>query len=109
MESAVTKSFDNPDQTKTPPKTNATTVKLGDTSITKLQLEPGWKRSECVKPVVGGDSCQVGHVRVVTRGSIHVVQDDGIEVTASAGEAYYFGPGHNGWIGGDETFIGYEF
>ncbi len=62
-----------------------------------------------MKPLVGGESCQAGHVGVVVQGSIHVVQDDGTEVTASAGDAYYFGPGHDGWIVGDETFVGYEF
>ena len=50
-----------------------------------------------------------GHVGVVVQGSIHVVQNDGTEVTANEGDAYYFAPGHDGWIVGDETFIGYEF
>ena len=26
-----------------------------------------------------------------------------------AGDAYYFAPGHDGWVLGDEVFIGYEF
>ena len=34
---------------------------------------------------------------------------NGTEVTASAGDAYYFGPGHDGWVLGEETFIAYEF
>ena len=28
---------------------------------------------------------------------------------ASAGDAYYFAPGHDGWVVGDEPVIGYEF
>ena len=109
MESAAVRSFDEADETKTLLKTNAATVKLGDIAITKVELEPGWKWSECVKPAVGGESCQAGHVGVVVQGSLHCVQDDGMEVTVNAGDAYYFGPGHDGWVVGDETFIGYEF
>ena len=51
------KSFAEPDELKTPPKTNAAVVKLGNVTASKLTLEPGWKWSECVQPAVGGDSC----------------------------------------------------
>ena len=60
MQSAGIKSFANPDKTKTPPKTNAATVKMGDVVITKVELEPGWKWSECVKLAFGGESCPAG-------------------------------------------------
>ena len=36
------------------------------------------------------------------------VHDDGTEVLAEAGDAYYFAPGHDGWVVGDETVIAYE-
>ena len=109
MNSMFTKSFDDADEVKTPPKTHAATVKLGDISATKVVLEPGWKWSECVKPAVGGDSCQAGHVGVSVQGTLHCIHDDGTEVVASAGDAYYFAPGHDGWVVGDETGVGYEF
>ena len=109
MNSMFTKSFDDADEVKTPPKTHAATVKLGDISATRVVLEPGWKWSECVKPAVGGDSCQDGHVGVIVQGQLHCIHDDGTEVVASAGDAYYFAPGHDGWVVGDETVVGYEF
>ena len=109
MVSMFTKSFDDADEVKTPPKTHAATVKLGDISATKDVLEPGWKWSECVKPAVGGDSCQAGHVGVIVQGQLHCIHDDGTEIVASAGDAYYFAPGHDGWVIGDETVVGYEF
>jgi len=28
--------------------------------------------------------------------------------TSEAGDAYYFAPGHDGWVVGDETVIAYE-
>jgi hypothetical protein len=41
--------FDSPDQTRTP-------------AAARIFLEPGWKWSECVKPIAGTDSCQAHHV-----------------------------------------------
>ena len=109
MDSMFTKSFDDADEVKTPPKTHAATVKLGDISATRVVLEPGWKWSKCVKPAVGGDSCQAGHVGVIVQGQLHCIHDDGTEIVASAGDAYYFAPGHDGWVIGDETVVGYEY
>ena len=109
MDSMFTKSFDDADEVKSPPRTHAATVKLGDISATRVVLEPGWKWSECVKPAVGGDSCQAGHVGVIVQGQLHCIHDDGTEIVASAGDAYYFAPGHDGWVIGDETVVGYEF
>ena len=40
------------------------------------------------------------------QGSIQAFQDDGTEVTANGGDAYYFAPDPDGWIVGGETFIG---
>ena len=71
------KSFAEPDELKTPPKTNAAVVKLGNVTASKLILEPGWKWSECVQPAVGGHSCQAGHVGVIIQGTLKCVHDDG--------------------------------
>ena len=67
------------------------------------------KWSECIKPVVGTDSCQAGHVGVILQGTLKVVHDDGSEITVSSGDVYSFAPGHDGWVVGDEEVIGYEF
>ena len=109
MTNMFRKSFEDADEVKTPDKTHASVVKLGNVNVTKLVLQPGWKWSECVKPVVGGDSCQAGHVGVIIQGKLMCVHDDGSEVLAEAGDAYYFAPGHDGWVVGDEPVIGYEF
>ena len=103
------KSFDTPDELKTPEKTNAAVVNFGTVAASRVVLQPGWKWSECIKPIVGTDSCQAGHVGVILQGKLTVVHDDGSEITVSAGEAYSFAPGHDGWVVGDEPVIGYEF
>ena len=46
--------FGSPDETRTPDKTTVEIVRMGGTNASRMRLEPGWKWSECVKPVVGG-------------------------------------------------------
>ena len=106
--SLTSKSFSNPDLVKEPEKTHSASVDLGVATATKLILQPGWKWSECVKPLVGGHSCQAAHVGVVIQGSMTVAHDDGSEITVHAGEAYTLAPSHDGWVNGEEGFIGYE-
>jgi hypothetical protein len=101
--------FDSPDETRTPDKTRVDVVRLGDATAARFSFEPGWKWSECVKPVVGTDSCQVRHVGVVQSGRLHVAHDDGTELDLGPGEAYLIEPGHDAWVLGDEGFVGLEF
>ncbi len=110
MSKLFSKSFENADEIKSLEKTRASVVKLGNANVTKLVLEPGWKWSECVKPAIGGETnCQATHVGVIVQGSMKCAHDDGSEAVISAGDAYYFSPGHDGWVVGDETVIMYEF
>ena len=48
--------FGSPDETRMPDKTKIELVRLGETSAARMRLEPGWRWSECIKPVVGGES-----------------------------------------------------
>jgi hypothetical protein len=101
--------FDSPDETRTPDKTRVDVVRIGGTTAARMAFEPGWKWSECVKPVAGTDSCQVRHVGVVQSGRMAVRHEDGSEVQIGPGEAYLIEPGHDAWVLGDERFIGLEF
>jgi len=101
--------FDSPDETRTPDKTRVEVVRLGDTTAARLAFEPGWKWSECVKPVVGTDSCQVRHVGVVQSGRLVVKHEDGSEAEVGPGRAYVIEPGHDAWVVGEERFVALEF
>ena len=52
--------FDSPDETRTPEKTRVDVVRMGDATAVRFTFEPGWKWSDCVKPVAGTESCQAG-------------------------------------------------
>ena len=56
--------FDSPDETRTPEKTRVDVVRMGDATAVRFTFEPGWKWSDCVKPVAGTESCQGRHVGV---------------------------------------------
>jgi hypothetical protein len=101
--------FDSPDETRTPEKTQVDVVRLGDATAARFVFEPGWKWSECVKPVAGTETCQARHVGVVQSGQIHVTHEDGTELDIGAGDVYVIEPGHDAWVVGDERFVGFEF
>lgn len=103
------KNMDAPDETRTPDKTTLAVVQLGDATVARLTLQPGWRWSECVKPVAGTESCQAPHLGYLVSGRLHVAADDGTEVDLSAGNAYRIAPGHDAWVLGDEPVVGLEF
>jgi len=109
MAGMTTKSFESPDETRTPDKTLVEVVDLDGVKAARVTFQPGWKWSECIKPVAGTDTCQANHVGVVLSGRIHVVHDDGSEAEVGPGEAYVIHPGHDAWVVGDEALVGYEF
>lgn len=101
--------FDSPDESRTPDKTRVEVVHLGGTTAARLTMEPGWRWSECVKPVAGTESCEHRHVGVVQSGRMRVMHDDGSVVEVGPSDAYAIEPGHDAEVLGDEQFVGYEF
>jgi hypothetical protein len=109
MSSVSSKSFDEPDEQRTPPKTAVDVVRLGGASVARTTFQPGWSWSECVKPVVGTDSCQARHLGTIVSGEMEVVHDDGTTAHLSPGDAYVIEPGHDARVVGDEAVVGFEF
>jgi mannose-6-phosphate isomerase-like protein (cupin superfamily) len=99
------KSHNTPDEVRAPDKTRVEVVRLPGFTIGRLNMEPGWKWSECVKPVVKTDSCQVSHVGYVVSGTITVRLDDGTQKTFAPGTSYTIPPGHDAWVEGNERFV----
>lgn len=64
--------FETPDETRTPDKTTVELVSLAGGQIGRYTFQPGWRWSECIKPVVQTDTCQVEHIGYVVSGSLHV-------------------------------------
>jgi hypothetical protein len=109
MAGIAAKSFDTPDEKRAPDKTTVEVVDLGSVKAARMTLEPGWRWSECIKPVVGGESCQAAHLGYVVSGRIHIASTDGTELDLGPGDAYRLDPGHDAWVLGDEPFVALEF
>ena len=109
MAGIATLDFDSPDETRAPDKTRVDVVHVGPTTAARFAFEPGWKWSECVKPVAGTDSCQARHVGVVQSGTLRVTHEDGSEMQLRPGEAYVIEPGHDAEVVGDDRFVAFEF
>jgi hypothetical protein len=62
MPGVESRDFSAPDEIRTPNKTTVELVSLGGGQIGRYTFQPGRKWSECIKPVVGTDSCQTEHV-----------------------------------------------
>ena len=85
MASIERKALDQPDETRPVDKGTVEVVKLDAGTVMRTTFEPGWRWSECVKPLVGGDSCQVDHFGYCISGRMHVQMNGGEEMDVCAG------------------------
>jgi quercetin dioxygenase-like cupin family protein len=108
VEKLETRSHEQADEVRTPDKTRVEVVRLPGFTIGRMSLQPGWRWSQCVKPVVGTESCQVAHVGYVVSGRITVQMDDGQRASLEKGMSYTIPPGHDAWVEGSEPFVGIE-
>ena len=97
------------DETREFPNGKLEISNVGASMIGRATFQPGWKWSNDVKPIAGTDSCQVPHNGYVVSGRIHIKMDDGTEFEAGQGDAYDIPPGHDGWVVGDEPYVGIDF
>ena len=110
MSSIEVKNFSNEaDEVAEPNNARVETVKVGGQKIMKLTIQPGWKWSNDIKPIVGTESCQANHLGVVVQGKITCRHDDGSEVSYGEGDAYSIKSGHDAWVVGNTPAIAYEF
>jgi len=102
------KSLDQPDEVRAPDKTRVEVVQVDNYTIGRLHFEPGWRWSDCVKPVARTERCQLSHVGYCVSGTLRVQLADGTEKTLRAGESYSIPPGHDAWVEGNQPFVGIE-
>ncbi len=99
----------SPEEIRSFDKSKVEVVYLGDVEAIRVTNQPGWRWSECVKPIAGTDSYQVSHLIHVISGRIVVRMDDGSEAEFGPGDVGSIPPGHDAWIVGNEPFICIDF
>jgi hypothetical protein len=103
------KSFDRPEERREFDNGRVDLVEIAGNNVGRIHLDPGWRWSEAVKPIVSTDSCEVPHVGYAISGTLHVVMDDGTEFDVNGGEAYEIAPGHDAWVDGVDPYEAVEF
>lgn len=98
----------SPDETMTMPHGTVALAKFGGLTVARATFEPGWKWSECVRPLVQSEWCQGSHTGYAVSGRVHILLQDGTEAEINAGDAYSVPPGHDAWVVGDEPAVHVE-
>lgn len=102
MAESSAKSLFEPDESIRLPGLVEHVVDLGDISVGRSIVEPGWRWSTHVRPTVGGEWCQVRHVGIVLAGRLGALFEDGTTIECEPYDAYHIPPGHDGYVIGDE-------
>jgi hypothetical protein len=99
------KSLSKPDETRRFEKGKLELASLGGVTFGRATLEPGWKWSTCVKPIVNTKSCEAPHLQYHVSGRLHVVMDDGTEAEFGPGDISNLPSGHDAWVVGNEPVV----
>ena len=99
------KNLSQPDEKRTFDKGQVETVSLGGITFGRATLQPGWKWSTCVKPLVKTQSCEASHLQYHVSGRLHVVMQNGSQDEFGPGDVSYLPPGHDAWVVGNEPAV----
>ncbi len=105
VEKLQKKNLSRPDEVRSFEKGKLELVTLGDVTFGRATLQPGWKWSTCVKPLVHTESCEAAHLQYHVSGRLHVVMDDGTETDFGPGDISFLPPGHDAWVVGNEPVV----
>ena len=105
MQTVEHESFGSPAEIREFPHGRAEILNVGDATIGRLVLEPGWRWSNDVKPVAGTESCLAPHFQYHVQGRLGIRMDDGTEFVAGPGDVTSLPEGHDAWVVGDEPVV----
>src|SRR5580700_8072450 len=98
MAKAEQKTFETPDEVRPFERGRLELLRIGDSEIGRLTLEPGWRWSDHVKPIAGTDLCEAPHFQYHVAGTLHILMDDGVEIDAGPGDVTALPQGHDAWV-----------
>jgi class 3 adenylate cyclase len=84
-------------------RASGATAQVAGLAIGRATLEPGWRWSEDVKPVVGTEWCEAHHLHILVSGrfAVRLAGSDEAEEFV-AGDVFDIPPRHDAWVVGDE-------
>jgi class 3 adenylate cyclase len=102
------KSLRSPDDVIELPGLDERSVQMGEQTIGRAVIQPGWRWSVDVQPIVGTPSCGVRHLGLALSGRLRVETDDGRTIEIGRDDVFDIPPGHDAWVVGDEPFESVE-
>ena len=105
----VRKNLKSPDETRKFDKGKVDIANVGDAVIGRFELQPGWRWSQSVKPMVQTDLCEQNHVAYMVSGRLKTKLRDGTEEEQGPGDAVFTPAGHDAWVVGDEPVVMIDF
>ena len=109
MAKAELKSLGKPDEVRQFPKGRLELVRIGDASIGRAILEPGWRWATSVQPLAKTKSCEAPHFQYHVSGILHIRMDDGTEFDCKPGDVSLLPSGHDAWVVGEEPAVVVDF
>lgn len=103
------KNLMNPDETREFPGLQLWQVDLGDHTVGRMTLEPGWRWYTHVRPEVGGEWCEARHTGVVISGRFGIVMRDGTTLEFGPDDVFEIPAGHDGYTIGHEPCVQIEW
>lgn len=94
-----------PTERRTVEKGTVELVTVGGVTFGRATLQPGWKWSTCVQPLVKTANCEAPHLQYHVSGRLRVVMNDGSEDEFGPGDVSLVPPGHDAWVVGDEPVV----
>jgi len=98
-----------PDDTRRFDKGKIDIANVGNVTIGRFTLEPGWRWSTSLKAMMKTDSCQQHHTGYIISGRMKVRMNDGTEMECGPGEVAVIPPGHDASVVGNEPCVGIDF
>lgn len=97
--------FNRPDEVIEFSHGRAEILNLHGGAVGRLTLEPGWRWSRDVKPLVGTQWCEVTHFLYHLSGTVRFHMDDGREFNARPGDVTLVPANHDAWVVGNEPVV----
>ena len=108
MNETEVKHFGKPEEIREFPNGRVEFITVGDMIMGRAVLQPGWRWSVCVGPIVKTPTCETAHVQYQIAGVLRVHMDDGTEFDIKPGDVANIPPGHDAWVVGDEPVVALE-
>jgi class 3 adenylate cyclase len=105
MSGIVVRSFQDADERVAFDHGHVDLIKVSSLALGWEVLEPGWRWSVHVKPIVGTERCEFHHVSIVLEGRVGFESRDGELAEAGPGSVLEIAPGHDSWVVGDAPAI----